>query len=213
MFTIYKNGTVGFRDTADNLYTLDKVDGLAPSRHKPDYGIIHNFAGKEKNKEEQKSSLDQKAINEYKKMANIEPNDNIYHVQEIMNTDIISIYENQTIQEAYEILKEKQISQIPIISLNGMILGMINKKIILNLILDDLTGAKRTLHHKLNSIDHSSVITTDPISDIRRVAKVMLDFKLDAIPVVNEADILVGIISKTDIIKAVSHMPHFRLWA
>jgi CBS domain-containing protein len=41
----------------------------------------------------------------------------------------------------------------------------------------------------------------------------MLDFKLDAIPVVNEEDILLGIISKTDIILAVSKLPRFQLWS
>jgi CBS domain-containing protein len=41
----------------------------------------------------------------------------------------------------------------------------------------------------------------------------MLDFKIDAIPIVNEEDIIVGIVSKTDIIKAVSHLPKLQLWS
>jgi acetoin utilization protein AcuB len=60
---------------------------------------------------------------------------------------------------------------------------------------------------------YQEFISTDPISDIRRVAKVMIDFKHDAIPVVNSNDILVGIVSKTNIINAVSHIPNLKLWA
>jgi CBS-domain-containing membrane protein len=41
----------------------------------------------------------------------------------------------------------------------------------------------------------------------------MIDFKLHAIPIVEENDILIGIVSKTDIIKAVSHIPQFHLWS
>ena len=52
-----------------------------------------------------------------------------------------------------------------------------------------------------------------PNSALRKVAKVMIDFKLHAIPIVDEHDILIGIVSKTDIIKAVSHIPQFQLWS
>ena len=41
----------------------------------------------------------------------------------------------------------------------------------------------------------------------------MIDFKLHAVPIVEKNDILIGIVSKTDIIKAVSHIPHFQLWS
>ncbi|MEZ4694018.1 MAG: CBS domain-containing protein [Aliarcobacter sp.] len=34
--------------------------------------------------------------------------------------------------------------------------------------------------------------------------KVMLDFKLHAIPIVAENDILIGIVTKTDILKAIT---------
>ena len=41
----------------------------------------------------------------------------------------------------------------------------------------------------------------------------MIDFKLDAIPVVDEEDTLVGIVSKSDIIKAVSTIPKLQLYS
>ena len=77
----------------------------------------------------------------------------------------------------------------------------------------NLTRFKNILKKKLNDVYLDEVITANPISDIRRVAKVMIDLKLDAIPIVDENDILHGIVSKTDIIKAISHIPHFQLWS
>ena len=41
----------------------------------------------------------------------------------------------------------------------------------------------------------------------------MLDFKLDAIPIVDENATLLGIVSKTDILRAVSHLPKLQLWS
>ena len=60
---------------------------------------------------------------------------------------------------------------------------------------------------------NGNIITTDPISDIRRVSKVMIDFNLNAIPVVNEEDIILGVVSRHDIVKAVSSIPHLQIWA
>jgi CBS domain-containing protein len=90
---------------------------------------------------------------------------------------------------------------------------MINKNMILNLLVEDIENAKHTLDKKLEDLSLPDLITADPISDIRRVAKVMIDFKLDAIPIVDETNILVGIVSKTDIIKAISHLPRLQLWS
>jgi CBS domain-containing protein len=41
----------------------------------------------------------------------------------------------------------------------------------------------------------------------------MIDFNLNAMPVVNSLDILVGIVSRNDIVKAVASLPHLQLWA
>ena len=68
-------------------------------------------------------------------------------------------------------------------------------------------------HLNLTDIHLPQIITADPLTDIRSVSKVMIDFKLHAIPIVEENDILIGIVSKTDIIKAVSNIPQFQLWS
>ncbi len=69
------------------------------------------------------------------------------------------------------------------------------------------------MHKHIYDIATKKILTTDPISDIRRVAKVMIDFNLNAIPVVNSGDVLVGMVSRHDIIKAVSTLPHMQIWA
>ena len=79
--------------------------------------------------------------------------------------------------------------------------------------MDDLNNATNIVNKPIKELKLPELITTDPISDIRRVAQVMLDFNIHAIPVVDESDILVGIVSQTDIIKAVSSIPQFQLWA
>jgi len=212
MFAIYKNGSVGFRSTADNLYNLKNIDELSESRLKPDEGFIQLLADENKEDKNQKRNKDY-AINLYKKMANIDTSELVYHVKDIMTKDCIYIDIQSTINDAYISLNKLDIDQMPVVSFGKKIIGMISKKMILDLLMDDIENSKYILNKKIDDIKLLEIITADPISDIRRVAKVMVDFKLDAIAIVEENDILVGIVSKTDIIKAISHLPSLQLWS
>ena len=205
MFAIYNNGSVGFRSTSDNLYNLKNVEESQAIEFKPHEGFIEDYTKHNKQNEN--------ALNSYKKMANIDTSDIVFHVKDIMTKDCIYIDSKSTIQDAYDILKEHKIGQIPIVSFGKKIMGIIDKKMILNLLMDDLENSKNILEKKLEDLYLEQLITADPQTDIRKVAKVMIDFKLHAVPIVEENDILIGIVSKTDIIKAVSNIPQFQLWS
>ena len=209
MFAIYNNGTVGFRSTSDNLYNLKNVEESQSIEFKPQEGFIEDFTKLNSDNKKQNEN----ALNSYKKMANIDTSDIVFHVKDIMTKDCIYIDSKSTIKEAYDVLKEFKIGQMPVVTFGKKILGMVDKKMILNLLMDDLENLDNILNKKLEDLYLPQLITADPITDIRRVAKVMIDFKLHAVPIVEENDILIGIVSKTDIIKAVSHIPQFQLWS
>lgn len=205
MFAIYNNGTVGFRSTSDNLYNLKNVEQSQAIEFKPQEGFIEDFTKHNKQ--------NQNALNSYKKMANIDTSEIVFHVKDIMTKNCIYIDSKSTIQDAYNVLREYKIGQMPIVSFGKKIMGIIDKKMILNFLMDDLENKNNILGKKLEDLYLPQLITADPDTDIRKVAKVMIDFKLHAVPIVEENDILIGIVSKTDIIKAVSHIPQFQLWS
>ena len=57
------------------------------------------------------------------------------------------------------------------------------------------------------------VITSDPVSDIRRIAQVMQQYKLHAVPIVDEQDALIGIVSRSDILRALINDPPLNIWS
>ncbi|WP_108060746.1 CBS domain-containing protein [Poseidonibacter lekithochrous] len=211
MFAIYNNGSVAIRSSADNLYQIKNTDAPSDVSLKPDDDTL--FQELSKKQENNQNKANQEQLNAYKQMANIDTTEAVYHVKDIMTADCIFLLENATVMDSYNTLKDAQVSQVPILSNDKKILGLINKKIILNLILEDLENSREILSKKVGDLYLPQLITTDPITDIRRVSKVMIDFKLDAIPVVDEEDTLVGIVSKSDIIKAVSTIPKLQLYS
>ena len=79
--------------------------------------------------------------------------------------------------------------------------------------MNDIENAQEILKRKIEDIYLPEILTAEPESDVRKVVQIMLDFKLDAITIVDENDVLMGIVSKTDILKAVSHLPKLQLWS
>ena len=209
MFAIYNNGNVDFKSTSDNLYALKDVEKVKSTDLDTDKSYFENLINQNTNNDDSK----REALNTYKKMANIDTSQIVFHVKDIMTKDCIYIDSKSTIQDAYNVLKEFKIGQLPVVSFGKKILGMIDKKMILNLLMDDLDNTSNVLSRRIEDIYLPQLITADPNTDIRNVAKVMIDFKLHAIPIVAENDTLIGIVSKTDIIKAVSHIQQFQLWS
>ena len=210
MFAIYNKGSVGFRSTVDNLCSLNNIENIQASRFNPDEGTIQNFDNL-LNKQDKETKKE--AINMYKKMANIDTSEIIYQAKDIMTKNCIYIDEKSSVKDAYDVLKEYKVGLLPVVSFGKRIIGTIDKKIILNLLMDDLENPQNVLERKIEDIHLPQIITADPLTDIRSVSKVMIDFKLHAIPIVDKSGILIGIVSKTDIIKAVSHIPQFQLWS
>lgn len=204
MFAIYDNGNMIFRNNAENLSKYNNVQSPHKAMLSPDEELPYDdYLNKKRQSEHQ-------AINSYKKMANMDMSEPIYHVKDIMTKTPITININDTLQEAYECLDEHKISHVPLLTSSRKIIGLINNKIILDLLMNE---GKSVLNKHLDAFTFDEIFTTDPLSDIRRVAQVMIEFKLNALPVVDDDGILQGMVSKTDIINAVSHIPHFQLWS
>ena len=60
--------------------------------------------------------------------------------------------------------------------------------------------------------EQSKVYTAEPVTDIRRIAALQVNNHLHTIPILEGNGKMVGIISRTDIIKAVSMDPPLSLW-
>jgi len=212
MFSMYDDDGLNFRSTIDQLYN---VQGVTPSQ------TIKNNIKKqnEQNKKDfhgtlKDGNISKEAKDAYKQVANLDTRHDIYHVEEIMTRGVIYIEDSMTILECYDAMKEHNVQQLPIIADNELHLkGMVTANDILYYIMEDVEYAKNNIMKHIYDISTKKIITTDPISDIRRVAKVMCDFDLNAIPVVNGNDILVGIVTRSNILKAVSSVPHMQIWA
>ena len=208
MFAMYDDDGLNFRSTIDNLYTVHEI---APSKR------IKNDTKENKNSSKfdtfYKGKINQEAKDKYKQIANLDTRVEIFHVEQIMSHTAVIISDTKSISECYDMMQENEVQQLLIQADNfNHLKGMVTKHDILNYFMENVEN-RNILNTPISEIAKNKIITTDPISDIRRVAKVMIDFNLNAIPVVDGEENILGVVTRHDIVDAVSNIPHLQIWA
>lgn len=212
MFTIYNNGIVDYKGSTDNLYNVKSINEITNIRFDPQEKSFADF----KNKQERQNNKRQEEqfLSSYKKMSQInQPNNQFYFVKDIMIQDVLYIDDSHTVKEAYELLKDKKIEQIPVTTIDKKIIGLIDAKFILSSLLQNLDEPNTFLNRRLREISFPEIIATNVEAELKDVLKVMFDFQIGTMAVVDNEGFLKGIVSKSYIFKAMSCVPHFEVWS
>ncbi|RPJ21918.1 MAG: CBS domain-containing protein [Chloroflexi bacterium] len=129
-------------------------------------------------------------------------------VSEWMTRDVVTIPPETSLKEAHDIMREKKIRRLPVVT-HGKILGIVT--------LGDIRGAEPSrasslsiweVHHLLAKLKVSEIMTRNPATiqqtaSIGEAARIMLEKKFSGLPVVDDENDLVGIITESDIFRLV----------
>lgn len=204
MFAIYNETGLQFRSTLEELYRVKQIEPVRGEKGQTD---AH---------EEQLShtgTIENTAVNAYRKMIKAKHEEPIYHASQVMSRPVITIEENVSVEDCYHLLQKHGIKQVPVIGTNGLPAGIVTRENVLQVILVEDGRLKHVESNAITAVITQPIITADPVADIRRVARVMYRQRLNSIPITDNADLLLGIVTRTDIIKAISTSPVITLWA
>lgn len=116
---------------------------------------------------------------------------------DIMNSPIFSMLPNTHLDIIRKEMKTKSIRHIPIVNENKL-LGMISDRDLLKL---DLSGVFSFL--KAEEVMTTVLVVVEEETPIALIARVLVQENISALPVINKKHELTGMISRTDILKAV----------
>ena len=139
-------------------------------------------------------------------------------VGEVMTKRVITAKRESSLREASLLLSENKISGMPVVDEGNHVIGVVSEADILSLaglkeghtfkdILRHLLGdplPKRKHGDRVGDIMSSPAMTTRAEADIREVAGILEDKRIKRLPVVDGENRLLGIISRGDIVRAVS---------
>lgn len=145
------------------------------------------------------------------------PRQPLTQVDALMTRMVITLPDTATVHEAWQILSSQGVGQAPVVNEAGTLVGLLSRANLMHP--DRLPGhdSNALVWRTLMAQSVSEIMTTPvpsvaPDTDIRHVARVLLDTGLAGIPVADEKGVLSGFVSRSDILRAVVTEPPLDLW-
>jgi CBS domain-containing protein len=116
-------------------------------------------------------------------------------VKDIMTKDVVTIESNKTVFEAAELMTQKGLGCLVVV-IKGFPVGILTERDIVRRIV-----AKRApLDQKITEVMTKTVITVDPDTSLKEVARIMSTNKIHRVPVLKQNK-LVGIVAASDFVR------------
>ncbi|SFA51576.1 CBS domain-containing protein [Parageobacillus thermantarcticus] len=121
-------------------------------------------------------------------------NNNSNKVQDIMTKNVATVSPNQTVQEAAQIMSQKNIGALPVVE-NGQVKGMITDR---DITLRTSAQGKNPASTSVSEVMTNRVVTGTPNMSVQEAANVMAQNQVRRLPIV-ENNQLQGIVALGDI--------------
>lgn len=145
------------------------------------------------------------------------PRQPLTHVFAVMSKSVTTVPDSATVDQAWQVLAHNRLGQAPVVTPDSMLVGLISRADLMHP--DRLPGPdthalawRALLMQPVVELMWTPVPSVSPDTDIRRVARVLLDTGLPGLPVVDDDGKVTGFVSRSDILRAVVADPPLDLW-
>ena len=111
-------------------------------------------------------------------------------------------------------MSHKGFHHIPITSLHGTLVGMLSYQDLLRHVPELITSddPRPASHKHAAEVMTPRVISATPTTEIREIARVMLEERIHAVPILDQRRRLVGILSRQDLLRGIANHGPLELW-
>ncbi len=225
MFSVY--GKVGriFRGSMEELRQIGPMPAVArTSRLRPvgqgdaDFADALAAGDKHSAPPAEPAAVRNVAVSAYTQTQKMEPPRHpLTRVDDIMTRAVVTVPDSASVSQAWAVLAEHHLGQAPVVNTDGILVGLLSRADLMQR--DRLPGPdthalvwKALLMQSVTELMFTPLPAVAPDTDIRRVARVLLDTGLPGLPVVDDAGVVSGFVSRSDILRAVVADPPLDLW-
>ena len=145
------------------------------------------------------------------------PRHPLTRVDAVMSSPVVTIPDTSNVDHAWQVLAKNHLGQAPVVTATGQLVGLISRADLMRP--ERLPGPdshalawRALLMQSVTDLMWTPVPSVSPDTDIRRVARVLLDTGLPGLPVVDDDGKVTGFVSRSDILRAVVADPPLDLW-
>jgi CBS domain-containing protein len=136
----------------------------------------------------------------------------LYHANQIMRQQVITVSADDDVAQAWRILRDHGIHQAPVLDSGMRLIGVVSERNLLTAINIDGDQIVESMNRRVGQVMTTPIVAAAPVTDIRRIASVMINQDIDGEPITNDQGLLVGFITRGDILRAVVKEPPLSLW-
>ena len=136
----------------------------------------------------------------------------LYHANQIMQPEVVTVGIDDDVARAWRTLVDHQIHQAPVLDAGQRLVGIVSERNLLTSLNVDNGEVRDVLRRRVGDVMATPVVAATPLTDIRRIARVMLERGVDGVPIVNDGGALLGFVSRSDILHAVITDPPLSIW-
>lgn len=128
-------------------------------------------------------------------------------VKHLMTSPVVSLFAEQTLPLAEDIMGFKHIRHLPVIDEEGHLLGLVSHRDLLRAQISSLTGLTleerraRQDNVRIRELMTRDIWTVHPDTLASVAGQTMAEHRFGCLPVVNEKSVLVGIVTERDYLK------------
>lgn len=138
----------------------------------------------------------------------IEPGDKVSFIYEILSSPVFTLSAEETLSSVKTIFARKKFRHIPIVNSEDTLLGIISERDILRALAEDIHSDTN-----IKELMNMRVLTTISDATIRESAKVMINERIGCLPVLSSNQKLIGIITRSDILRLIINRPRINIFA
>jgi len=120
-------------------------------------------------------------------------------IKNLMSEDLITVDKDQNLSDALKLLRKHNVSRLPVTN-NKELVGIISERDIANKLGSSKYESMPASRLHISSVMVKDVFTVPKTMQLEDVAKLMLDNGIGSVPVVDEDEKMVGIVSKADFV-------------
>lgn len=124
------------------------------------------------------------------------------YVARVMSTDLVTVTPATLVEDAAQLLLDNEIGSLPVVDENNALVGILTTTDFVSIVAHSQPKAETTVERYMTT----DVVTTSAQVSIREAADRMLEVGCHHLPVVDETEGLIGMVSSADLAAYLAHM-------
>lgn len=137
----------------------------------------------------------------------------VYTAEQIMSTPVITLAPDMSLDAAWKHCQQYALKHFPVVNTRGKLLGVISKTNMLEAT-SALIHPRQTSHSflQVNDTMRAQVLTASAETQVRQLAEVMNNYHIGSLPILDEQEMILGIVTRSDLMRTIMHQAPLELW-